>query len=311
MYSLIIPVYKNESNIPDLLTVLNEWNQKTSFELEVVFVVDGSPDNSGKMLLDAQSDMLFNAQIIFHSRNFGSFNAIRTGLEKAKGNIFSVMAADMQEPISLVEQMFEKLASDKADIVFGVRKSRSDGAVKTFLSNSFWSIYRRFVFRDIPKGGIDIFGCNDKVRQSVLDLSEANSSLVAQLFWIGYRRTFVEYERRKREKGKSAWNFSRRVRYMMDSIFTFSDLPILLILWIGIIGSLMSFLIGMVVLFARLLNFINLPGYTVIVVLICFSTSVTLMVQGVLGAYLWRTFENSKRRPLSLVSKCVTHVYKG
>ena len=91
MYSLIIPVYKNESNIPDLLKVLNEWNQKTSFELEVVFVVDGSPDNSGKMLLDAQSDMLFNAQIIFHSRNFGSFNAIRTGLEKANGNIFSVM----------------------------------------------------------------------------------------------------------------------------------------------------------------------------------------------------------------------------
>lgn len=311
MYSLIIPVYKNEENIPDLLQLLNRWSGDVSFKLEVVFVIDGSPDRSGQMLLEAQTSMLFNSQIIFHSRNFGSFVAIRTGLEKAKGELFAVMAADMQEPISLVQQMFEKLAVDEADIVFGVRKSRDDGAVKTFLSKTFWSFYRRFVVTDVPRGGVDIFGCNDKVRQAVLEFKETNSSLVAQLFWVGYRRGFIEYDRQKRQKGSSGWNFSRRLRYMMDSVFSFSDLPILLILWVGVIGSLVSFMVGVGVICARLLDFIHVPGYTVIVVLICFSTSIILMVQGVIGVYLWRTFENSKKRPLSLISYCAEHIYKG
>lgn len=311
MYSLIIPVYKNEENIPDLLQLLNRWSGDVSFKLEVVFVIDGSPDRSGQMLLEAQTSMLFNSQIIFHSRNFGSFVAIRTGLEKAKGELFAVMAADMQEPISLVQQMFEKLAVDEADIVFGVRKSRDDGAVKTFLSKTFWSFYRRFIVTDVPRGGVDIFGCNDKVRQAVLEFKETNSSLVAQLFWVGYRRGFVEYDRQKRQKGSSGWNFSRRLRYMMDSVFSFSDLPILLILWVGVIGSLVSFMVGVGVICARLLDFIHVPGYTVIVVLICFSTSIILMVQGVIGVYLWRTFENSKKRPLSLISYCAEHIYKG
>lgn len=311
MYSLIIPVYKNEENIPDLLQLLNRWSGDVSFKLEVVFVIDGSPDRSGQMLLEAQTSMLFNSQIIFHSRNFGSFVAIRTGLEKAKGELFAVMAADMQEPISLVQQMFEKLAVDEADIVFGVRKSRDDGAVKTFLSKTFWSFYRRFVVTDVPRGGVDIFGCNDKVRQAVLEFKETNSSLVAQLFWVGYRRGFIEYDRQKRQKGSSGWNFSRRLRYMMDSVFSFSDLPILLTLWVGVIGSLVSFMVGVGVICARLLDFIHVPGYTVIVVLICFSTSIILMVQGVIGVYLWRTFENSKKRPLSLISYCAEHIYKG
>ena len=311
MYSLIIPVYKNEENIPDLLQLLNRWSGDVSFKLEVVFVIDGSPDRSGQMLLEAQTSMLFNSQIIFHSRNFGSFVAIRTGLEKAKGELFAVMAADMQEPISLVQQMFEKLAVDEADIVFGVRKSRDDGAVKTFLSKTFWSFYRRFIVTDVPRGGVDIFGCNDKVRQAVLEFKETNSSLVAQLFWVGYRRGFVEYDRQKRQKGSSGWNFSRRLRYMMDSVFSFSDLPILLILWVGVIGSLFSFMVGVGVICARLLDFIHVPGYTVIVVLICFSTSIILMVQGVIGVYLWRTFENSKKRPLSLINYCAEHIYKG
>src|SRR5690606_21444531 len=113
------------------------------------------------------------------------------------------------------------------------------------------------------------------------------------------------YERRERLKGKSAWNFSRRLRYMMDSIFSFSDLPILFVLWFGIVGCVLSLGFGVTIAVARLFGYVTEPGYTGLAVLITFTASATLAVQGIVGSYLWRTFENTKRRPLRIVSRVV------
>jgi glycosyltransferase involved in cell wall biosynthesis len=215
------------------------------------------------------------------------------------------MAADLQEPPELIIRFFEELEADRADVVFGKRTGRNDSVLRDALSNAFWWLYRKLVIRDVPKGGVDIFACNRQARDVLLSIREPNSSLIAQLFWIGFRREFIAYGRRKREVGESAWKFSRRVRYMMDSIFSFSDLPILLVLWIGVFGCLGSLLFGVIVAFARIFGFIDEPGYTTLVLLIIFFGSLTLAVQGIIGSYLWRTFENTKQRPLSIVSRIV------
>lgn len=300
--SLIVPVYRNEENIPALVDALHHLSARLDGRLEVVFTIDGSPDRSGERLTTLLPDLRFPARIVFHSRNFGSFTAIRTGMEMASGELLAVMAADLQEPPELVLRFFEILGRDEADIVFGQRDGRKDGMLGMLLSNVFWSFYRRFVVRDIPVGGVDMFACTREVRDVIMTIEEPNSSLVAQMFWVGFRRSFVPYARRPRVAGESGWSFARRFRYMLDSIFSYSDLPILLVLWIGVVGVGLSIVFALAVVLARLLGAIDEPGYATIVLLIAFFGSLSLAVQGVIGSYLWRTFENTKQRPLRIVS---------
>ncbi|HET6618616.1 MAG TPA: glycosyltransferase family 2 protein [Dongiaceae bacterium] len=303
--TLIIPVYRNAETVPRLLKALESINGSLNGELEVIFVVDGSPDDSGKLLLEAAPNCSFPSKVAFHSRNFGSFTAIRTGMELADGEHMAVMAADLQEPPELIVEFFRVLGQGDADVVFARREGRGDPLVSRLLSATFWSAYRRFVLPDMPPGGIDVFACCRNVRDAVLEIEEPNSSLIAQLFWVGFRRAFVPYARRPRLEGKSAWAVSRRFRYMMDSIFSFSDLPIMVVLWLGVLGCTVSILLGAVTLAARLGGYIEEAGYTSIILLIVFLGSLMLVVQGILGCYLWRATENSKRRPLRIISRVV------
>jgi len=304
LYSLIIPVYKNEDNIPPLIEALTELSKQFD-KFEVIFVDDGSPDASGRILLNLQPDLPFDSSVVFHSRNFGSFIAVRTGMEYAIGKYIAVMAADLQEPPELVVDMFNLLNLDEADIVFGQRTARDDAFLKRHLSNIFWAFYRKLVVKDVPKGGVDIFACNRKVLDALLDMQEKNSALVAQLFWVGFRRAFVPYERRKREIGTSAWGFRRRLRYMTDSIFAFSDLPIHIILWIGLIGCVTSVSFGMLVLIGRISGLIQSPGYAATILFLSFAISILLLVQGIIGLYIWRAYENTKDRPIRVIANVV------
>ena len=300
--SLIIPVYGNEENIPYLIPAVENIAKNQCSGFEAVFVIDGSPDNSLALLQEAMKTASFSMQIISHSRNFGSFVAIRTGMEHDKGEYLAVMAADLQEPPELVEQFFDILEKDAADIVFGQRVGRNDPPIRRFLADTYWNFYRRVVQPGVPKGGVDIFGCNRRAKEIIMEIREPNSSLVAQLFWVGFRRSFVTYERKKREHGESAWGLRRRIRYMLDSIFSYSDFPIMSVLWVGMLGLFITFLMGGITLFGKLFGLIDEPGYTGIVLLILFFGSSILTTQGILGCYLWRAFENTKRRPLSIVS---------
>lgn len=304
-HSLIIPVYRNAENIAPLLRALAGIDRSVNGDLEVVFVIDGSPDDSGRLILEALPSVEFDARVAFHSRNFGSFIAIRTGLELAKGRYIAVMAADLQEPPELVEEMFRRLSTGDVDVVFGQRVDRSDPALVKLMSKLFWSAYKRFVMPAMPKGGVDIFGCNRDVLDAVLSIEEPNSSLVAQLFWVGFRRDFVPYARRARQHGESGWNFAKRLRYMIDSVLAFTDLPIMLALWLGIVGTVISVILGIVTLIARISGSIEETGYASIILMILFFGSATLTVQGILGCYIWRIAENTKKRPLRIISRVV------
>jgi len=272
-------------------------------------VVDGSPDNCFKLLKSQLSDQHFASQLILLSRNFGSFAAIRRGLEVARGECFAVMAADLQEPPELIGEFFSMLDEGHHDIAIGMRGKRDDPRLTHLFSKAFWSFYRRFVIRDVPDGGVDVFACNAKVRQSLLLLEETNSSLIGQLFWVGFSRGFVPYERRKREHGTSAWNFSRKFRYMLDSIFAFSDLPILLFLWLGGFGILTSLSVSLIVIVSWMLSLINVPGYVPTILSIYFIGSLLILGQGIIGSYVWRCNENTKKRPITLIQE--QHSFNG
>jgi glycosyltransferase involved in cell wall biosynthesis len=300
-YSVVVPVYRNAATIPALLERLDTLAELLDGPMEAVFVVDGSPDESGRLLREHLPGRPYRTQLLFHSRNFGSFAAIRSGYKAATGTYLAAMAADLQEPAQLLTEIFAKLATCEYDIAVGTRSSRQDPRTTIFLSRVFWSLYRRWVHKEIPAGGVDIFGCNRNVARHLLALDESHSSLVGLLYWLGFRRVEIPYERLARTEGRSGWTLRRKLRYFLDSVFSFTDVPILVLAGVGAVGACLTLVAALVVLVARLTGGIDQAGYTPLMLAILFSTFSMLFGMGVVGSYVWRTFENSKGRPTSVV----------
>jgi len=299
--SLVIPVYKNAENLPRLLREVEGLAERLPGALEVIFVIDGSPDASLDILQRRLPSWAVRAQLIELSRNFGSFSAIAAGLASARGDYMAVIAADLQEPPELVLDFHRLLTSGVADVVLGHRTGRADPWHSRMLSEIFWRLYRRFVLDDIPKGGIDVFGCTRQVRDRLLELREVNTNLIALLLWLGFRRAFVPYERRPRLEGRSAWTAARKIRYAADSVFSFTDLPIRALLVLGAAGSLFAAAAGMTVLLMWSLGRIPVLGYTPLMLVIVFFGGLTALGLGIVGQYLWLSLQNARNRPSFVV----------
>ena len=260
------------------------------------------PDNSESLIRELAKSSALEIKIMSHSRNFGSFAAIRTGLLHAKGEFVGVMAADLQEEPKTLIQLFDDLDLKNADIAFGVRVQREDPFITTLASNVYWKFYRHYINPEIPKGGVDIFACRNEVAAQINSMKEVNSSLIGLLFWVGYKRIFVEYNRQPRKHGRSAWTFSKKMKYMSDSIFSFSDLPIRLVRALGVIGFTFSIVFGSFLILASLAGKITVPGYAPLMLAIILGNSSVLIALSVLGSYLWRVYENSQMRPASILT---------
>jgi glycosyltransferase involved in cell wall biosynthesis len=305
MYSVVIPVYKNAESLEELTSELtslaSNLRRRFETELEVVFVVDGSPDNSFQILAQLLPQAEFPSQLLLHSRNFGSFAAIRSGLEVARGEFIGVMAADLQEPTELQEDFVELLVNDQCDVAVGTRISRNDPPLTRITSWLFWSSYRFLINSAIPKGGVDVFGCTRKFCEQLLKLEESNSSLVGLVYWLGYRRSDVSYHRRSRRHGKSAWSFRRKLAYMMDSIYSFTDLPVRILIGLGSAGLVVAIAGGGVIFASKVFGGISVPGYAATMLTLLFFGALNTFGLGIIGTYTWRAFENTKRRPLAVI----------
>jgi polyisoprenyl-phosphate glycosyltransferase len=301
MLSLVIPVYRNEENLPPLLAALASVSRDLDGRLEVVFVVDGSPDRSLEVLRASLPTWGVPSRLVELSRNFGSFAAIAAGLAEGQGDRFAVMAADLQEPPELVVAFDRALAAGEADIVFGYRRSRADSWLSSLFASAFWRFYKRFVVPDMPESGVDVFGCTRQVRDELLKLKELNTSLVALLLWLGYRRTFVPYDRRARDLGRSAWTFGKRLRYALDSIFSFTDLPIRLLLFVGVAATLCSVVASTVVFMSWVLGLIPVLGYAPLMLAVTGFGGITALGLGIVGQYLWLSLQNARARPAYII----------
>ena len=313
MYSIIIPIYKSEPYIRLLIQefthLSGEIKRRFGIDSEFIFVVDGSPDQSYERLCELLPAAEFRSQVILHARNFGSFVAIRTGLEAGRGKYFAVISADLQEPPSLLIDFLSVLVTGEHDIAVGVRSSRKDPVASKAMSALFWRVYRKLIMPEMPAGGVDIFGCSRRIRDLLAGMHEAHSSLVGQLYWIGYRRKEIGYARRKRQIGKSSWSFKKKVNYLLDSVFAFTDLPIKILTFVGFFGTIAAIVVGLIVFTLRIVHFIEVPGYTPTVLIVAFFGGLNMLGIGLIGSYTWRAFENTKQRPLSTIQE--THVFEA
>jgi polyisoprenyl-phosphate glycosyltransferase len=300
--SLVVPIYNNEGSIEALVAAVEQVAVRSQGSLEAIFVVDGGQDESHRLLLEALERRGASARVAEHSRNFGAFAAVRTGMSLATGRYVAVMSADLQEPPDLIVEFFERLAGGGVDIVAGERRSRDDrgdGAARIY-----WRLYRRFVLGEIPPGGVDVFACTRAVRDVVCSLEDVHTSLVAQLFWVGFKRELIPYDRIPRPR-KSGWTFRRKFRYLADSVFAFTDLPVRALWTVGVLGIAISVIAGSIVLVARLLGAITVPGYAGIALTLLFFLGLNSLGLGIIGSYVWRAYEGVKRRPGAIVREVV------
>lgn len=297
MLSIVIPVFRNEKNIDRLVQELERIAASAPTPIEVVLVVDGSPDHSLELLRQSLPRAAFSSVLVSLSRNFGAFNAVRCGLELASGDYIAVLAADLQEPADLALTFLDILKRDEADIAFATRSSRDDPWFDEVSSRVFWSLYRRWVLPELPRGGVNAVGCTRMVRDRLLELREPTTNLIALFFWLGFRRKFVPYDRQPRRDGRSAWTLAKKLRYGFDSLFSFTDVPIRLLLLLGLVGTVTAVVFAVLLLTASLTGRIAVPGYAPTVLSVTFFGSITSLGLGIVGQYVWLILQTTRGRP--------------
>ncbi|MEG1011488.1 MAG: glycosyltransferase family 2 protein [Ruthenibacterium sp.] len=297
--SIIIPVYFNQENLIPLYEDIKEKIiDVIDFDYEVVMVDDGSQDNSWDIMCQlAEKDPKIKAMKL--SRNFGSHAAILCGLSNCTGDCAVVKAADLQEPTELILEMYQSWNHGN-NVVLAVRNDRED---KSLLSELYYWLTKKVALPQMPKGGFDVFLLDRKVIRVLEVLDEKNSAITGQILWSGFRTEKIYYTRKAREVGTSRWTLKKKIRLFSDTLFSFSKLPITLVTAVGIFSCAGSVFWALLVFYGKLMGNIPVQGFTTLFIFQLFSFGIIMLTLGVLGNYIWRAFDASRKRPVYIVEE--------
>jgi dolichol-phosphate mannosyltransferase len=298
--SIIIPIYYNEENLIPLYEDLKEKLYSCNeYEFELVLVNDGSKDQSFQVMKEiaAQDNRV---KIYSLSRNFGSHAAVLCGLSKCTGDCAVIKAADLQEPTELVLEMVSKWR-EGYNVVLAERRSRDEEKSKIFFANLYYSIVRQFALPNMPKNGFDVYLIDRKVINVLTSLEENNSALTGQILWSGFKTATVEYDRLAREIGTSKWTLKKKVGLVSNTLFSFSRVPIHVVSGIGFLSFFGAIIWAIVEVIAKCMGVIEISGFTTLFIFQLLSFGITMSTLGILGSYLWRTFDASRRRPTFII----------
>ena len=301
--SVMTPVYFNEESIAPLFVELTKVEQvlaRQGHTLEIIFVDDGSGDNSMRELLNIKRQREAT-RIIKLTRNFGAMNASKVGYQFVTGDCVVGLAADLQEPPELIIQMVQKWCAG-AKFVLCARTRRNDPLPSRWFSAFYYWLLRLFVVDQYPKNGFDL-ALMDKAMLPHIQNAGKNINLPLLEYWLGFKPEIIYYERRERPHGRSRFSFAKRVKVSFDSIFGFSIVPIRLISLVGFIVSMLSFGYGLLVLITTMLGRSEVPGFATIVALVSFLLGLVIVMLGIIGEYLWRIFDETNRRPSAVIDE--------
>ncbi len=298
--SMVIPVYFNEENLRPLYQDIKEKIiDVVDYDYEIVMVNDGSKDDSYAVMQElAEKDR--HIKIVSLSKNFGSHAAILCGLAKCTGDCAVVKAADLQEPTELVLEMVDRWKGG-SNVVLAVREGREESKKQTLFANLYYTLVRKAALPSMPKGGFDVYLLDRKVIDVLMALDERNSALTGQILWSGFRTEQVYYTRLAREIGTSRWTLKKKIRLVSDTLYSFSTLPIKIVTAVGILSFVCSLIWALCVVVFRIAGMIEVSGWTTLFVFNLFSFGVMMLTMGIIGEYLWRTFDASRNRPPYIV----------
>ncbi|MDX2175731.1 MAG: glycosyltransferase family 2 protein [Candidatus Sumerlaeia bacterium] len=299
--STVIPVYNEEESLPALHKRLTKVLSNITDDYEIVLVDDGSRDRSAEIIesLAAQDPHVVG---ILLSRNFGHQIALTAGLDHARGDAIAMMDADLQDPPELLPRMLKRIA-EGYDVVYAQRRKRAgESPFKLFTAALFYRLLRSLTKVDIPLDTGDFRVINRVALDSVLSLRERNRFLRGMFSWVGFRQTGVLYNRAARHAGETKYPLKKMVRLAIDGITSFSHLPLQFATWLGFTFALLGAAYGMRVLYVWSLGG-AVQGWASTVLTVLVLGGVQLVTLGIIGEYVGRILDESRRRPLYFVRR--------
>lgn len=300
--SIVVPVYYNQDNLRPLYDdIKKKILDAAVFDCEIVLVDDGSRDESWKVMQElAQKDE--HVKIFHLSRNFGSHAAILCGLTHSTGDCAVVKAADLQEPTEMILEMFERWEKGN-NVVLAVRKGREESFSQTTFANAYYWLVRKTALPQMPKTGFDTFLVDRKVIEVLERMDERNSAITGQILWSGFKTDKIYYTRKAREIGESKWTLRKKIRLVSDTLFSFSTVPITVVSIVGGLSFVGALIWAFVVFIFKITGHIAVTGWTTLFIFNLFSFGTIMLTLGLLGGYLWRTFDASRNRPTYIVER--------
>ena len=298
--SIIAPCYNEEETIEPFLRRIEEILTQINEPYEIVFINDGSRDNTLNVLLNAKQNFK-NIRIINFSRNFGKEAALTAGLDKARGEAAIPIDVDLQDPPELIKELVARWR-EGYDVVLAKRAERtSDSFAKRVSADLFYKLNGKISNVDIPNNVGDFRLMSKRVVEALKQLPENQRFMKGLFAWVGFKTVAIEYVREKREAGQSSFNGWKLWNFALDGITSFSTLPLRIWLYIGALVSFLSFLYGSFIILKTLIFGVDLPGYASLAVIMLFLGGIQLIGIGILGEYIGRIYSESKRRPSYII----------
>ena len=300
--SVIIPIYNEEKNISPLYIRVKKVISDISTSHELLFVNDGSADNSLQLIRElAKTDS--SVKFINFSRNFGHQIAVTAGLDKCLGKHIVIIDADLQDPPELIVEMREKM-KDGFEVVYARRKTRvGESFLKKITAKMFYRILSKITSVKIPLDTGDFRIMDRKIVDVLKEMPEQQKFLRGQISWAGFRQTYIEYDRDQRNAGETGYTYKKMIRFALDGITGFSNLPLKFATIAGFIVSGVTFLVSLYALYARFVSKDFVPGWTSLILAVLFIGGVQLICIGIIGEYISRLSANVRKRPLYIVDE--------
>ncbi len=302
--AIIIPIYNESENIPRLLTSLNKYiSSLKKIKTEVIFVDDGSTDNSYNLLKIA-IHQTYSAKIIKLSKNFGSHAAFRAGIYYTNSNYTTFLNADLQNPIKIVGKLYNR-CQEGFDIVIATRKKVTKDWWNRIWSFTYVKLIRTYIFPNFPDNNFDMVMFNQKIKKQLNENMETNSSIFLQIINLGFKQTTVDYSCKNRVLGRSKWTFSKKVKLFIDSFIGFSYTPIRLISIMGILFSFLGIFWALYIIFRAIFIKDLKSGWPSLISIILFGFGITNISLSIVAEYLWRIFDVSRNKRPFLIDEVV------
>ena len=300
MLSVILPSYNEEKMIAKATERMAEILQPEKIDYELLFIDDGSRDNTWAQINEAAGKDSHVVGVHF-SRNFGKEAAMFAGLEQAKGDCCVVIDCDLQHPPEKIVEMY-RLWEQGYEVVEGIKEDRGEeSGLHKFAANSFYGLISKATGMDMSSSS-DFKLLDRKVVDTLNSLPERNVFFRALSFWVGYKKTSVSYCVQERTEGVSKWSTKSLIKYALTNISSFSSAPLHIVTVLGFIMLAVAFVLGIIAL-AQKISGVALGGFTTVILLLLFSASVIMISLGIIGYYIARIYDEIKGRPRYIISR--------
>ncbi|MCH5315679.1 MAG: glycosyltransferase family 2 protein [Eubacterium sp.] len=308
--SFVCPCFNEAQNVEPMLKAI-ESAFPIYEEYEVIFINDGSTDNTFEKLKELKMNSRSNIVIINFSRNFGKESAMYAGLENACGEIISIIDADLQQDPSIVKKMVELLDKNpELDCVCACQEERIENKFISACKGFFYKIADRFTDVSFKSGASDFRSFRRPVRDAILSLREYNRFSKGIFSWVGFNTMYIPYVANERQNGKSSFNMYKLIKYALNGIISFSTAPLKFATFMGGTTIVFSVIYSIITVIRKLVSNISVDGFTQLVMLISFLGGIQLFTLGIIGEYLAKNYIETKNRPIYIAKEILDYKKK-